>query len=579
MQTIEHTSARDTAEAGGPAAVCRSLRDLADATDRVLAAICAAIDDTDGGRVGMPVAGDLLGTADRVTAAALEVLMSVSYRGVLADEGVTTGTYLRMHADRTIADEKMLGNAAEALADMPALRRWLRDGDVSWAVVRGVVAGTRNLTRAQRRWVDDTLAGDVERVRGLGADELVGAVEHLANEARPDLHRGRQQRAFDRRRVTVQPRLDGTGGRLDADLDAEGFSSVVNALDSYHADCPDHDHDDDDEEELEFGPRQRWRRGIGRRRADALVGMANHRNADVCPANRHHHCRHTDPAGDTSGAEHTDATGAPADASSDTGSTGDPDTAADTGADPDTADDAEPAVADTADDAAADRAADAGDAGNDAAGGCGPDAGWAPSQATPSLLLIADLAVLAGDDRLRGIAELLTRMTSGPVEVTGAMLERAMCDGSWQLVFTHGCEILGVSAKPPKVSARLRAAVIARDGACRFPSCREPAQLCDIHHVISVVDDGPTVLENLALICPQHHHAIHDGEWAGTLHPDGTMTFTRRGVTTTSLPRALRYFTPDTPPPRGRPSRRHRQRGSPPTHTPPTAASDDDLPF
>jgi hypothetical protein len=93
---------------------------------------------------------ELAEAADRVTAVALEVLMSVTHRGVIADEGVTTGTYRRMRADRAIADERMLGNAAEALADMPSLRGWLRGGDLSWAVVRGVVAATRNLSHAQR---------------------------------------------------------------------------------------------------------------------------------------------------------------------------------------------------------------------------------------------------------------------------------------------------------------------------------------------------------------------------------------------------------------------------------------------
>jgi hypothetical protein len=185
MQTIDHTTAEDTTGgAGGVAAVPRLLRDLAEATDRVIAGICAAVDDSAGGRVGMPVAGDLLGIADRVTAAALEVLMSVTHRGVIADEGVTAGTYLRMHADRTIADERMLGNAAEALADMPSLRGWLRGGDVSWASVRGVVAAIRNLSRAQRAWVDGTLADDGDRVRRL-CDAVAAAAR------RPRRARGR----------------------------------------------------------------------------------------------------------------------------------------------------------------------------------------------------------------------------------------------------------------------------------------------------------------------------------------------------------------------------------------------------
>jgi hypothetical protein len=38
------------------------------------------------------------------------------------------------------------------------------------------------------------------------------------------------------------------------------------------------------------------------------------------------------------------------------------------------------------------------------------------------------------------------------------------------------------------------------------------------------------------------------------------MTFTRRGVTITSLPHRDKRFTPTTPPPTGRPTRRHTTR-------------------
>jgi hypothetical protein len=62
---------------------------------------------------------------------------------------------------------------------------------------------------------------------------------------------------------------------------------------------------------------------------------------------------------------------------------------------------------------------------------------------------------------------------------------------------------------------------------------------------------------NLILVCLPHHHAVHDSGWASRLHPDGTVTFTRRGVTITSLPRRDRRFTPATPPPTGRPTRPH----------------------
>jgi hypothetical protein len=87
---------------------------------------------------------------------------------VIADEGLTVGSWLRGFAGCTIADEKMLDNAANRLADMPVLRRWFANGIVSWSVIRGVVYAVRNLTKAQRRWVDDALADDAQRVRRLG---------------------------------------------------------------------------------------------------------------------------------------------------------------------------------------------------------------------------------------------------------------------------------------------------------------------------------------------------------------------------------------------------------------------------
>ncbi len=60
----------------------------------------------------------------------------------------------------------------------------------------------------------------------------------------------------------------------------------------------------------------------------------------------------------------------------------------------------------------------------------------------------------------------------------------------------------------------------ARDGGCRFPTCTQPADLCDVHHITPVAQDGPTCLANLALVCTDHHHAIHDADWQVTLHED-----------------------------------------------------------
>ncbi|MDO5721337.1 MAG: HNH endonuclease signature motif containing protein [Actinomycetaceae bacterium] len=61
-------------------------------------------------------------------------------------------------------------------------------------------------------------------------------------------------------------------------------------------------------------------------------------------------------------------------------------------------------------------------------------------------------------------------------------------------------------------SPQLREIVLARDGGCVFQPCDEHAATCEIHHVTPWRDGGATNLNNLAALCPVHHHALsHDG--------------------------------------------------------------------
>ena len=75
------------------------------------------------------------------------------------------------------------------------------------------------------------------------------------------------------------------------------------------------------------------------------------------------------------------------------------------------------------------------------------------------------------------------------------------------------------------IPPHLRTAVILRDQHCQFPGCRQPASVCEAHHLIHWAHDGPTSLGNLILLCRFHHQiAIHRWGWAITRHPDGTRT-------------------------------------------------------
>ncbi|MGH9167000.1 MAG: DUF222 domain-containing protein [Acidimicrobiia bacterium] len=89
---------------------------------------------------------------------------------------------------------------------------------------------------------------------------------------------------------------------------------------------------------------------------------------------------------------------------------------------------------------------------------------------------------------------------------------RLACDAGVSRVITTGAsEPLDVGRRTRTVPASLRRALVVRDGGCRFPGCDRPHWWCDAHHVIHWLDEGPTCLANLVLLCRRHHRLVHEG--------------------------------------------------------------------
>lgn len=459
-----------------------------DPTARADAAAAAARDHAGEGLDAVAV---LLAAIDRLTATVVGILQGGDRDTAIAAHGVTCESWLRAVAGRTSADAGMLLAAAERLQHMPAIAAWFRDGVLSWGAVRGIVTATRSLTAAQRAWVDETLAADADRVARWDDDQLVDAVQGLADHARPDLHRDREAAGLRRRWLAIQPRLDGSAD-ICGSLDPETAAAALAAFTATPS--------PDDREDAAAGDRNDAGGGLDEgdagtaHAADQARAARRRSNVDIFKQLCEQRI-----------ARRRGARG-------------------------------------------------------------GADQAGVPSTARPSMLIIADLQTLHGDGPMTsGRARLDWATRCGPVELTSGAVQRLACDATMRAVITDGPQILGVTAAHPKVSASLRAALAARDGGCRFPGCSQPVDLCDNHHVVPVAEDGPTTLANLVLLCRAHHHAIHDGGWRLCLDADSTVTVTRRGVTSTSLPRAAQHATVTEPPPRGRP-RRHttgRSRGQP----------------
>ena len=52
----------------------------------------------------------------------------------------------------------------------------------------------------------------------------------------------------------------------------------------------------------------------------------------------------------------------------------------------------------------------------------------------------------------------------------------------------------------------------ARDGGCRFPGC-DSRMRTHAHHITPWAAGGETAMNNLVLLCPFHHRAVHEGGW------------------------------------------------------------------
>jgi hypothetical protein len=146
-------------------------------------------------------------------------------------------------------------------------------------------------------------------------------------------------------------------------------------------------------------------------------------------------------------------------------------------------------------------------------------AGTAPTSGgeKPHVTIIVDLPTLLGRP---GAAPAELGWT-GPASLP--TLLRHVCDASVTRIVTAGSsDVLDAGRKTRLVSPAQRRVLDVRDGGCVFPRCDRPPGWCDAHHLIPWASGGPTDMSNLALLCPFHHHLVHEGGWTLIRGPDQT---------------------------------------------------------
>jgi hypothetical protein len=96
-----------------------------------------------------------------------------------------------------------------------------------------------------------------------------------------------------------------------------------------------------------------------------------------------------------------------------------------------------------------------------------------------------------------------------------ATIARICCDADLAVagVNEYG-EPLNLGRTSRNCNRAQRRALALRDQGCVFPGCDWPPARCQAHHLRYWSHDGPTDLDNLALICWFHHQLLHEGGWA-----------------------------------------------------------------
>ena len=189
-------------------------------------AVTAAWDGED-----IDAAAALLRLADRLHARAVGLIGDVEHDPAAEVVGLGVEGCVREDAHRTGSEARLLVAASERLVWLPTIARLLEAGAVSWSTVRVVVAQTRHLTVEQLGWVDRSVAADVQGFCRSDADGQVAAVAELVDRARPDLHRERGQRRYERSFLSLQPGFDGSL-QLYGEFDPEAGAAILERLDA-----------------------------------------------------------------------------------------------------------------------------------------------------------------------------------------------------------------------------------------------------------------------------------------------------------------------------------------------------------
>jgi hypothetical protein len=107
-------------------------------------------------------------------------------------------------------------------------------------------------------------------------------------------------------------------------------------------------------------------------------------------------------------------------------------------------------------------------------------------------------------------------------------VKRLLCDANLTFI------VQGENHEPLWMSRTVRSAtpaqwraLVARDRHCAFPGCTVKPIWCQAHHILEYDrDNGPTDIDNMALLCGGHHTTVHKPGWTVKMEPGQYLAIT-----------------------------------------------------
>ena len=91
-------------------------------------------------------------------------------------------------------------------------------------------------------------------------------------------------------------------------------------------------------------------------------------------------------------------------------------------------------------------------------------------------------------------------------------IEALCCDARIsRVLLDRTAQVVQLESVSDQITLAQRRAVSARDVTCVARGCSRPPAFCDVHHLVSRRDGGPTAVGNLVLLCRRHHVQWHAG--------------------------------------------------------------------